>query len=204
MNAPNLNLFVVDDDEAVRRSLSALLIARGYPVQAFASGEAFLSTADLQRGGCVVLDRNMAGMSGLDVFERMREVKSPLVVLFLSSHGNIPIATGAVKDGAAGWLEKPCTPERLLEEVTQALGRSAAIDARQRARAGALGLWGKLTPREKEVARLVADGKSSKEVARELSPVTDPRTVDTHRGQVVAKLGINSTRWNGFLRDHDL
>lgn len=204
LNLPNLNLYVVDDNEAVRRSLGLLLLSRGHATQVFESGEAFLAAADLQRGGCVILDLRMRGLSGLQVFDELRARASPLVVLFLSGHGDIPMAVKAVQNGAFGWLEKPCNDERLLETVNRALESAAIIAAKQLAKQQAETHWQRLTPREKEVARLVADGKPNKVIARDLAPL-EPRTVETHRAHVFAKLGVsNSNELDRFLRDHEL
>ena len=198
------NLCVVDDDEAVRRSLGLLLLSRGYAVQTFASGEAFLASADIQRAGCVVLDLRMEGMSGLQVFDALRAQDSPLVVLFLSGHGDIPMAVEAVQNGAFGWLEKPCNDERLLESIAKALQQAQAIAVRRQARQAAQLLWAKLTPREMQVARLVAEGKPNKKIALELAPL-ELRTVETHRAHVFAKLGLsNSHELDRFLREHAL
>ena len=205
MNAPLANnLCVVDDDEAVRRSLGLLLLSRGYAVQTFASGEAFLASADIQRAGCVVLDLRMEGMSGLQVFDALRAQDSPLVVLFLSGHGDIPMAVEAVQNGAFGWLEKPCNDERLLESIAKALQQAQDIAVRRQARQAAQLLWAKLTPREMQVARLVAEGKPNKKIALELAPL-ELRTVETHRAHVFAKLGLsNSHELDRFLREHAL
>ena len=198
------NLCVVDDDEAVRRSLGLLLLSRGYAVQTFASGEAFLASADIQRAGCVVLDLRMEGMSGLQVFDALRAQDSPLVVLFLSGHGDIPMAVEAVQNGAFGWLEKPCNDERLLESIAKALGQAQDIAVRRQARQAAQLLWAKLTPREMQIARLVAEGKPNKKIALELAPL-ELRTVETHRAHVFAKLGLsNSHELDRFLREHAL
>ncbi|MDP9990633.1 FixJ family two-component response regulator [Variovorax boronicumulans] len=198
------NLCVVDDDEAVRRSLGLLLLSRGYAVQTFASGEAFLASADVQRAGCVVLDLRMEGMSGLQVFDALRAQDSPLVVLFLSGHGDIPMAVEAVQNGAFGWLEKPCNDERLLESIAKALQQAQDIAVRRQARQAAQLLWAKLTPREMQVARLVAEGKPNKKIALELAPL-ELRTVETHRAHVFAKLGLsNSHELDRFLREHAL
>jgi FixJ family two-component response regulator len=205
VNAPLANnLCVVDDDEAVRRSLGLLLLSRGYAVQTFASGEAFLASADIQRAGCVVLDLRMEGMSGLQVFDALRAQDSPLVVLFLSGHGDIPMAVEAVQNGAFGWLEKPCNDERLLESIAKALQQAQDIAVRRQARQAAQLLWAKLTPREMQVARLVAEGKPNKKIALELAPL-ELRTVETHRAHVFAKLGLsNSHELDRFLREHAL
>jgi FixJ family two-component response regulator len=205
MSTANLNLYVVDDDEAVRRSLGLLLLSRGHAVQTFACGEDFLAQAKLQDCGCVVLDLRMPGLSGLQVFDQLRAAASPLVVLFLSGNGDIATAVDAVKRGAFDWLEKPCGEDILLEKVKQALARAALLQATTGARQQALALWDKLTPREQEVARRVANGDSSKEIARTLAPPCEPRTVETHRAKVYAKLDLATpTELDRFIRDHGL
>lgn len=204
MTALANHLCIVDDDEAVRRSLGLLLLSRGHAVQAFGSGEAFLAGADLQRPGCVVLDLRMEGMSGLQVFDALRAQDSPLVVIFLSGHGDIPMAVEAVQNGAFGWLEKPCNDERLLESIAKALQKAEEIAVRRQARQAAEALWSKLTPREMQVARLVAQGLPNKRIALELAPL-EQRTVETHRAHVFAKLGLsNSHELDRFLRAHGL
>lgn len=202
--APANHLCVVDDDEAVRRSLGLLLLSRGHAVQTFASGEDFLAGADLQRPGCAILDLRLGGMSGLEVFDALRAQDSPLVVVFLSGHGEIPMAVAAVQNGAFDWLEKPCHDERLLDTVGRALQRAGEVAARRQARQAAQALWDKLTPREMQVARLVAEGKPNKQIAQELAPL-EQRTVETHRAHAFAKLGLaNSHQLDRFLREHGL
>ena len=204
MNHTHLKLFVVDDDRDVRDSLGTLLLSRGYAVQTFESGEAFLASGKLQDCGCVVLDLRMSGISGLQVFHELRAAHSPLVVLFLSGHGDISTAVDAVQDGAFGWLEKSCGDARLLEKVGAALDNAAAVAARREARTKAEALWQRLTPREQEVARLVAKGWASKLIARELAPI-ETRTVETHRAHAQSKLGLSSpTEIEKFLREHQL
>ena len=202
MTTANLMLYVVDDDEAVRRSMAMLLISRGLAVQVFDSGEAFLAGADLRRHGCVVLDREMGTMSGVQVFHALRERGSQLVVLFVSGHGDIPSAREVVQNGAIDWLEKPCSDTVLMGKIGQALERAAALAALEPLKA----LWEMQTPREKEVARCARTGHSSKQVARDMTaqdptrPI-DPRTVDTHLGTVYAKLGIaGRSELDAFMR----
>jgi len=194
-----LNLFVVDDDAAVRQSLGMLLLSRGHVVQTFESGEAFLEAASLQSGGCVVLDLRLGGMSGLEVLEELRKRRSWLEIVFLSGHGDIQTALDAVKHrGAFDWLEKPCDGQLLVEKVTAALEKAAVM-------ASARTKWARLTAREMEVAAPVAQGYSSKEIARMLVPPCGQRTVDNHRERVLAKLEVNnSNELDRFLRDHDL
>jgi len=146
----------------------------------------------------------MEGVSGLQVFDALRAQDSPLVVIFLSGHGDIPMAVEAVQNGAFGWLEKPCNDERLLDSIARALQRAGEIAVRRQARQAAQALWDKLTPREMQVARLVAEGKPNKQIALELAPL-EQRTVETHRAHVFAKLGLaNSHQLDRFLREHGL
>jgi two-component system response regulator TtrR len=202
---PNLKIHVVDDDEAVRRSLGMLLLSRGYPVQAFESGEQFLRSANLQEAGCVVLDLRMNGMSGLQVFDELLLRDSPLIVLFLSGNGDISTAVNAVQRGAFGWLEKPCSEDVFLDKVKLALAQTSVMIETAKARSKALELWSRLTEREKEVTRRVANGDSNKEIARTLLPSCAPRTVESHRAKVYAKLGLTTaTDLGRFIRDHKL
>lgn len=189
-------LYVVDDDEAVRRSLMMLLFASGQPVQAFASGEAFLQGLNPQQAGCVILDLRMGqGLSGLEVFDQLLALRSPLVVLFLSGHGEISMAIEAVKKGAFDWVVKPNTAE-LLAKLPQALEAAQS-------RADALARWTLLTPREREVAHHVALGTPNKEVARLLDPPCSHRSVESHRAHLFAKLGFaNDNELGRWLQRH--
>jgi FixJ family two-component response regulator len=203
MNIASLNLYVVDDDEAVRQSLGMLFLSRGYAVQVFESGESFLAANCQQQHGCVILDLRLDVMSGLQIFDQLRAQNSTLVVLFLSGHGDIPLAVEAVKNGAMGWLEKPCSETLLLAKVELALVQAGNSMQRSVAKLKAKSLWEQLTPREQEIARLVAEGKSSKIIARELSNIVF-RTVETHRAKALSKLGLtNSNELDRFIRLYD-
>jgi FixJ family two-component response regulator len=180
MKETSLTLYVVDDDEALRRSLLLLLFSQGLAVQAFDSGEAFFDAVDPSQPGCLILDLRMGGMSGLAVFERLRAEHSPLVTVFLSGHGDIPMALEAVRSGAWDWVAKPDT-QQLLDKLPDAI-------AEARARGHASRLWGELTPREREVAQLVGLGQPNKEIARLLVPPCSPRSVETHRANIFHKL----------------
>ncbi|MBS0347588.1 MAG: response regulator transcription factor [Proteobacteria bacterium] len=190
-----LTLYVVDDDEALRRSLLMLLFSQGLAVQAFESGEAFLDAVDMRQPGCVILDLRMGGISGLEVLERLRLGHSPLVTLFLSGHGDIPTALEAMRNGAYDWVVKPDT-QQLLQKLPAAM-------AEARARSTALRLWAELTPREREVARLVGVGQPNKEIARLLVPPCSPRSVETHRASLFAKLQVaNDNELGRWLASH--
>jgi two-component system response regulator TtrR len=204
MNPNSLRtIHVVDDDEAVRRSLAALLASRGYGVMPFASGEQFLAEADLSLHGCVVLDLRMDGLSGLQVLQALRESGSPLAVLFLSGHGDLPSAVQAMRDGAHDWLQKPCADDELIDKIEVMLARARADAARASERDTKRGLWATLTPRERDVARLVAQGLANKVIAQQL-PI-DVRTVETNRARAFDKLGVaNAVELANFVRDAGL
>lgn len=206
----NINIYVVDDDNAVRRSIGNLLLSRHYAVQTYASGEVFLSQAQLQSAGVVLLDLRLEnnlgqGMSGLEVFIALRAQRSPIAVLFLSGHGDIPTAVQAVKDGALAWLEKPCNDEMLIQHIELASVHARESWKRSVTTQAATAKWGKLTERECEVAVLYAEGNAAKEIARTLSarkpenPI-DHRTVENHLARCRAKLEIsNSNELQKFL-----
>ena len=195
MSKQRLSIFVVDDDEALRRSLVMLLVSLGHAVQAFQSGEAFLESVDPQIPGCLVLDLRMPGANGAEVFDRLRAQHSPLVVVFLSGHGDIPTAVEQCRKGAFGWIEKPHT-EALQRTVRSALQQAAA-------RATAKVKWESLSGREAEVAPWVARGQQNKEIARLLVPACGYRVVEHHRANVYGKLGVsNSAELRGWMSQH--
>ena len=211
MKPSNLNLYIVDDDDALRRSLVSLLNShlRDFSLRDFESGEAFLEGADLDSNGVVVMDLRMEpGMSGLEVFNLLQERKSQLAIVFLSGHGTIPDAVRAMEGGAVSWLIKPCANEELVQVVQRAKERALQIAMRRSARKHALALWATLTAREKQMALPCAQGKSSKLVSKEFTAAGDPverRTVDGYRAKIMAKLEVpNTNALLAFLTEHDL
>ncbi|MFI8615044.1 response regulator transcription factor [Acidovorax sp. NPDC077693] len=203
-DAPVFHVYIVDDDEGVRHSLAALLLAGGHVAEPFESGADFLARADMSRPGCVLLDLRMDGMSGLQVFDAMRQRGTVLKTVFLSAHGELASAVAAVKQGAVDWLEKPCDEATLLAAVHRAATMSEEVAAHTQRHALLLERWNALSPRQQEVARLLATGISSKEAARAMAqrdperPI-DPRTVDTHRSAIFLKLDIRSSHELGML-----
>ena len=197
-------VYIVDDDEGVRQSLAALLLARGYTVHTFGGGESFLEEAALDHPGCVLLDLRMEGLSGLQVFHELGQRHSVLKTVFLSAHGELSSAVAAVKQGAVDWLEKPCNEATLLAAVEKASTLSQAQTRQAQRQQQLRERWNALSPRQQEVAQLLGTGLSSKEVARALAqrdperPI-DPRTVDTHRSAIFLKLDIRSSHELGML-----
>ena len=179
-------VFVVDDDEAVRRALSLLLRSMSLPVECFGSAGEFFARLDEKCTGCVVLDIRMPEMSGLEVQEMMREMACSLPVIFITGHGNVQMAVRAMRHGAIDFLEKPFDDQALLDRINQAL----AIDRERRELQTAKARLDSLTPREREVMNRVVTGSANKQIAAELG--VSERTVEIHRARVMTKAGVSS------------
>ncbi|MFO1422769.1 MAG: response regulator [Candidatus Competibacteraceae bacterium] len=183
-------VFVIDDDQAVREAISLLLRADGLAVTTFASAAAFLESTAVQQPSCLVLDVRMPGMSGLDLQKQLRARGSHIPILFVTGHGDVPMAIRAMKAGAFDFLEKPFQGELLLERVREALALDARQRARQERRAEAAGRLALLSPREWEVLDRVAAGQYNKVIAAELG--ISLSTVEIHRKRVMEKLQAES------------
>lgn len=185
-------IHVVDDDDAFRRSLLFLLEGMGWLAQGHVSAEAFLAAAPPfpEAGGCLVLDIRMPRISGLELARRLRQEGTPWPVIFITGHGDVELAVQAMKDGAADFLQKPFKDQLLLDVVARVVEESVARLRQQRRCETARALLAELSPREREVARLLALGLSNKEVARELA--ISENTVHIHRQHVMDKTGTGS------------
>jgi two-component system response regulator FixJ len=183
-------VFIVDDDEAVRASLKLLLKTLGLPAQTYASAQEFLATFDERRGGCLVLDIRMPGMSGLELQEELNTRGAMLPIIFITGHGDVPMAVEAMQRGAMDFLQKPFRDQDLLDRISEALAKDRAgrelLGNRERIRARVAAL----TPREREVMALVTQGKANKVIAADLD--LSQRTVEIHRAHVMEKMGANS------------
>jgi FixJ family two-component response regulator len=183
-------VFVVDDDEEVRKSLDRLLRSLGFRVETFASPEAFLERAPYDRPGCLVLDIRLPGRSGLELQEWLARTEASLPIVFITGYGDIPTSVRAMKAGAVDFLPKPFDDQMLLDAVEQALARDAASRA---GRAEVEALWERaalLTPREHEVFCLVVAGLLNKQIAARLG--TTEQTIKVHRSRVMEKLQAES------------
>ena len=183
-------IHIVDDDEALRRSLLFLFDSVGWRAQAYASADEFLAAYRPGAPGCLVLDIRMPGMSGLELQQALRARGHVLPVIFITGHGDVSLAVQAMKQEACDFLEKPFKDQALLDAVGQAVRRSRddlAVEAR-RSRAHAL--LERLSPREREVARRVARGLPNKLIARELD--ISEKTVHVHRQHVMEKTHTGS------------
>ena len=188
MSEPQAHL--VDDDEAIRDALTWLFRTRQVASQPWESAEAFLAAWQPDWRGCIVLDIRMREMSGLECFEALREQGNSLPVIFLTGHGDVPMAVGALKKGAFDFLEKPVDDNALVDRVIRALAADARRQASEASQATVATRVAQLTPREHEVMRLVLAGKFNKVIADELN--ISMRTVEVHRSRVFEKMGVRS------------
>jgi FixJ family two-component response regulator len=199
--------FVVDDDEAVRDALGLLLRTVGLQVETFESAASFLRNYRPGSSGCLVLDIRMPGMSGLDLQDELHKRRAQLPIVFLTAHGDVPMAVRALKKGAADFIEKPVDEQRLVLAVLDALRRDAQRQthpARQAEIAGnASGRLEALSAREREVLNGVLAGKQTRQISDELC--ISMRTVEFHRARIREKLGVASLAelFRLFIPDSD-
>jgi FixJ family two-component response regulator len=190
INNSRPTIFVVDDDAAVRDALKLLLRSVGQPVETFASAQEFLDGYSEDRPGCLVLDIRMPGMSGLELQQKLNEKHSILPIIFITGHGDVPMAVEAMQAGAVDFIQKPFRDQDLIDRINQALEKDnnnrAALgernDIRRRLET--------LTPREREVLDLVVHGKANKVIAGDLK--LSQRTVEIHRARVMEKMQASS------------
>lgn len=182
-------VFVVDDDDAVRESLSMLLHSLGLPVASYSSATEFF--AEYQDGpGCLVLDIRMPGMSGLELQRNLNDRHAILPIIFITGHGDVPMAVEAMQAGAADFLQKPFLDQDLLDRIHRALERDLANRKLLLDRDRIIERLQRLTPREREVIDLLARGKANKVIAADLG--VSQRTVEIHRARVMEKMGAAS------------
>lgn len=187
---PKAIVFVVDDDETVRKSLGSLIRSAGLGVETFASAQEFLASQRANVPSCLVLDVKLPGLTGLDLQERMAEANIDLPTVFITGHGDIPMSVRAMKAGAVEFLTKPFRDQDLLDAIQQAIQRDRNIRRQQAEMAELRGRYESLTPREREVMTLVVSGLLNKQIAANLG--ISEFTVKIHRGQVMGKMRAES------------
>ena len=183
-------VYVVDDDEAVRDSLQWLLEGKDYRVKCFDSAETFLSRFDPREVACLIADIRMDGMSGLELQDRLVERRSPLPIVFITGHGDVPMAVAALHRGACDFVQKPFNDADILSRIQRALELDAVLSARRTRDAALSHRLEQLTPREAEVLRLVVAGRLNKQIADELD--ISMKTVEAHRARVMEKMGVRT------------
>jgi len=179
-------VFVVDDDDAVRRSLTRLLRSAGWNAEVFASAGDLLERAPISGPGCVLLDVHMPGMSGIELQDRMAEAGITLPVVFLTGKGDIPMSVQAMKHGAVDFLVKPVEEDVLFQALDQAFRRQAAESATRHHRDSIMARLALLSGREHEVLEQVLRGRLNKQIAYDLGIVE--KTVKAHRGRIMEKM----------------
>ena len=179
-------IYIVDDDVAVRDSLEAMLLVQGFVTATFESAEAFLDAATPALDGCVLLDVRMPGMSGLELQKRLKQDGIGIPVILMTGHGDIKMSVEAMREGAADFIEKPCSNETIMASIESALQRAAGSQ-RSDALVDEIKLRiDRLTVREREVLEQLVVGNANKVIAYELD--ISPRTVEVHRARVMEKL----------------
>jgi FixJ family two-component response regulator len=183
-------IYVVDDDEAMRDSLRWLLESAGYRVASYSNAERFLSAYRPGHSTCLVLDVRMPGLTGLEVQRELNRRGTPLPIIFITGHGDVPMAVDALKNGAFHFLEKPFQGERLLELVDQAAASGSPAENERARRRCAAARLATLTLREREVMDLVVLGRKNKQIAEALG--ISVKTVEAHRAKAMEKMDVSS------------
>ena len=193
-NSPSRGeIFVVDDDPAVRETLSLVLSAGGYQVICFADGAALLAVARSRTPACILLDVHIPGKSGLDILKELRGEDYPAPIFMISGQGDISMAVSAIKNGALDFIEKPFRGSEIVARLDEAIDAYARRHADgQASKAASLHFPGRepLTRREREVLAQFASGASNKEAGRQLG--ISPRTIEDHRANIMKKLGARN------------
>jgi FixJ family two-component response regulator len=190
MIEPNPTIFVIDDDASVRKSLSRLLRSAGYTTETFASAEEFLGRDHYNGIGCLLLDVQMPGLSGMGLQKELNRADYHMPIIFITGHGDIPMGVEAMKKGAVDFLTKPFPDKELLQAVEKAIEKDSygraeyeeTLDIRRR--------MDRLTPRENEILRYIITGMLNKQIAYDLKIAE--KTVKIHRSRIMEKLEIDS------------
>ena len=185
MNIANATVFIVDDDAAIRDSLSLLIEQENITVQAFDSAESFLAAYQPKSPSCAIVDIRMSGMDGIELHKTLLQRHILLPIIFLTGHGDIPMSVQAIKTGAVDFLTKPVTREKLLISIRAAIQQSEKTLAENINHQEALTRLANLTERERDVMQLAVQGHPNKHIARELG--ISHRTVEIHKSKIMQK-----------------
>ena len=183
-------IYVVDDDEAVRDSLQWLLEGKGYRVRCFESAESFLSRYDAREVACLIVDIRMGGMTGLELQNRLLEARSPLPIVFITGHGDVPMAVDTMKKGAMDFIQKPFNEEQIVGLVERMLGHAKDTFSDYQLSINRDALLSKLTMRESQVLERIVAGRLNKQIADDLG--ISIKTVEAHRANIMEKLSANT------------
>lgn len=183
-------VYIVDDDQAIRHAMGLLLKSVGLRHQVFTSADEFLESHTGNNDGCLVLDIRMPGLSGLELQQKLIEMGSSLPIIFISGHGDIPMAVDAMQKGAFDFIQKPFRDQELLDRISEALSTARKLEVERGHRIEVQNRIATLTKREHEVLDLVVTGKPNKIIAHELG--VSQRTIEIHRARVMEKMCAKS------------
>lgn len=183
-------VFVVDDDQAVCRSVGALISSAGVNVETFATAQEFLDAYAPNQPGCLVLDVRLPGMSGLELQKKLKAAGIKIPVIFITGYGDVRMAVQAVQRGAVDVLEKPFAAQALLDRIDEAMERDAQARRHDAEGARVAARVGRLTPRERQIMETLVDGNSVKVIAARMQ--ISPKTVDFHRKHILKKMEVDS------------
>ena len=183
-------VYIVEDDNAVRDSLQMMLESVGRSVQAFADASQFLASYSQTMAGCIVLDIRMPGINGMELQRKLNDMNSILPIIFVTGHGDVPMAVEAMQQGAVDFVQKPYREHELLDKISQAMTLDEENRSSLEQRQLILQHMQDLTPREGDVLKLMVEGKANKVIAIDLD--ISQRTVEIHRARVMEKLSANS------------
>ncbi|MES2012958.1 MAG: response regulator [Pseudomonadota bacterium] len=190
MNISDAIVFIVDDEAAIRDSLTLMIAQENIAVKAYGSAESFLAACQAERFGCAVIDIRMPGMDGMQLQDALSKRNILMPVIFLTGHGDIPMSVKAMKAGAVDFLTKPVTRERLLNSVRAAIQESEKILQQSANHKDAQSRLAELTDREQDVMMLAIQGYPNKEIARHLG--ISHRTVEIHKSKIMFKTGATN------------
>ena len=190
MAALDPKVYIVDDDEAVRESLALLLDSMDQNCQSFNSAVDFLDAYSGDMNGCLVLDIRMPGMNGLELQKQLNVQGCILPIIFVTGHGDVPMAVEAMQHGAVDFIQKPYREQDLLDKINMALALDETNREALEQRHKIIEKLASLTPREKQVMEMMVDGKANKVIAIDLG--ISQRTVEIHRSRVMEKMATNS------------
>ena len=183
-------IHIVDDDEAIRKSLCWLIESVGLETKSYSSAKEFIQNYNDERLGCLLLDIRMPGFSGLDLQESLNKLNTLIPIIFLTGHGDVPIAVRAFKSGAFDFLQKPCNDQILLDRINDAIEFHQSKLLKQKELESVKKRISSLTKREYEVAECVSHGLQNKEIARKLD--ISPKTVEVYRHNALSKMKASS------------
>ncbi|WP_028453519.1 response regulator transcription factor [Chitinilyticum aquatile] len=187
---PERRIGIVDDDDALRDALSWLFSTRNHSVSTFASAEALLNDYQPDDFGCLVLDVRMPGMGGQELFEKLKSYSYCPPVIFLTGHGDVPMAVAALKEGAADFIEKPFSDNDMVDLVERCLADDLTRRGEWQTRASVSQRLETLTPREREVMKLILTGRLNKQIADDLG--ISMKTVEVHRARILEKMAVKT------------